>query len=96
MFDGRIPHANIQQPRRRLSVPFAPHVSPSVNPAKRVVVVAAALGLGTAEVLATQKLSTRGTRVFGPAKHGDSPKQREASSFNNKNAMNLLTILACL
>ena len=98
VFDVHIPHANIQQPRRRPSVPFAPHVSPSVNPAKGVVVVAVALGLETAEVLANYKLSTRGTRAFGPARHGDGLRQRWASSYVllNKNAMNLLTIPACL
>ena len=73
VFDYHFPHANIQLPRRTPSVQFAPHVSPSVNPAKRVVVVAGALGSEPAEVLTTHKLSTRGTRAFGPAKHGDSP-----------------------
>ena len=76
MFDDHIPLPNIQQPRRRLSVPFAPHVSPSVNPAKGVVAVAAVLGSEPVEALTTAKLSTRGTRAFGPAKHGDSPRQR--------------------
>ena len=70
-----ISHLNIQQPRRRPSVMFAPHVSPFVNPGKGVAVVAVDLGSEPVEVLATHKLSTRGTRAFGPAKHGDSPMQ---------------------
>ena len=90
MFDDHIPHANIQQPQRRPSVPFAPHVPPFVNPGKGVAVVAVALGSEPAEVLATETLVTRGTRAFGPAKHGDRLRQRWA------NAVHLLTTAACL
>ena len=96
MFDSHFAHANIQQSRRRPSVPFAPHVSPPVNPAKAVVVVAVALGSEPAEVLAAHKFSTPGTRAFGPAKHGDSLRQPWASSYVllSNNTMNLLTIPA--
>ena len=72
MFDDHIPHLNIQQPRQSLPVPFAPHVSPFVNPAKGVAVVAVALGSEAAEVLITQNVVTRGTRASGPAKYGHS------------------------
>ena len=75
MFDDCTPHSNMQQLRRRPSVPFAPHVPPSVNPAKPVAVVVVALGSEGAEVLATGRLITRGTRASGPAKRGASPRQ---------------------
>ena len=72
-----------------------PNVERSGNPANLVVVVAGALGLGTAQVLATHKLCTRGTRVFASAKNKDSPKRQCVSSYVllNKNATDLLTIL---
>ena len=96
IFDDHFLHLNIQQPRRRLSVPFAPHVSPSVNPPKRVAVVVGALGLEPAEALATKELSTRGTKAFGPAKHRI-PRQGWGSSyllFNKNNSVDLPTTTA--
>ena len=61
-----------QQLRRLPSVQYAPNVAPSRNPGKQVVVVAAVLGLGTAEVLGTRNFFTRGTKAPRPAKHGRS------------------------
>ena len=63
----------IQQLWRRLLDFYALNVVLQRNPAKLVVVVAAVLGLGTAEVLAIRNLITRGTRAYRPAKHGRSP-----------------------
>ena len=61
-------HMHLQPPRQS-SVPHAPNVVPSRNPANPLVVVAVVLGLETVEVVVTQSLVTRGLRAFGPAKH---------------------------
>ena len=58
--------------RRRPSVPYVPNVAPLGNLGKAVVAVAVVLGSETAEVLATQKYATHGTRASGPAKRGHS------------------------
>lgn len=60
----------VNQSRQRPSVPYAPNVAPSTNPAKEVVVVAVVLGSKTVEVLAKHNTVTRGTRASGLAKHG--------------------------
>ena len=63
---------HVIQLRQHPPVAHALSVASSRNPAKRVVVVAAVLGLEIAEVLASRDVITRGTRVFGLAKHGSS------------------------
>ena len=54
---------------------YAPNAALSRNPAKTVVAVAGVLGSKTAELLATLRLLTHGTRVFRPAKQGYTPRQ---------------------
>ena len=73
------------QAQRRPSVSYAANVAPSQNLAKRVVAVAAVLGLKAAEALGTQDFSTRGTRAYKPAKHGHGPEQ---SLTNGGNLLN--------
>ena len=70
------------QPRRRrpAAVLHAANAAPSRNLGKAVVAVAVALGSGAAEVLVTQNLVTRGTRVSGSAKHGHSSRLPWADS----------------
>merc|ERR1712032_1634347 len=66
--------------RRRLPFPHAPDAAPLGNLAKAVVAVAEVLGSKPAEVLVTQNVSARGTRVSRPAKHDHSPRQQLVSN----------------
>ena len=71
MFDH---FGHVIQLRQHPPVAHALSVASSRNPAKRVVVAAAVLGLEIAELLTTRGAITRGTRAFGLAKH-DSSRQ---------------------
>ena len=70
----KYPYTHPQSRRRPLFL-YAPNAAISGNQAKGVAAVAVVLGSETAEVLATQSLSTRGTRAFEPAKHEHSLRQ---------------------
>ena len=57
--------------------------------------LAEVLGSNAVEVLATQNVSTRGTRVSRPAKHDHSPRQSLVSNYTlvNEKAWTLFRVL---
>ena len=87
-----------QHERRWPSVLYAANVAPSRNLAKLVVAVAAVLGSKAAEVLGTQDFSTRGTRVYMPAKreHGPEQPSTNGKTLLNKKTLTLLMVMAKL